>query len=235
MRALSGHERPLRATAGRTDPSGDPVEFAYLGGGVTDHGQRVEVAGIGTARDIAVAEEVGDALAHGHPLGDQFAATVNRPPHPKAFRVVDDCLDPKDHASFVVHLDPVVLDAVLDAYRRDPPMGEFEQVGHYLALKLPDQLSSQEAHDLLGAKALGAVAHESGIQLSEHGMRKHQVGGVLALRGDPVVPVSIQEVTQQGIHGLSEALEDLRPVERGEAIGESLGTSTSLPMNMACG
>jgi hypothetical protein len=151
--------------------------------------------------DVSVAEEVPDALPHWHPLGHRSATTANRLAHPEVLRVVDDGFDPERHACLVVHLDPVLLDAMLDANAGDPFVREIQKTGAELALELPDGLPSQEAHHFPGAKALGAVAQQSWVQLLEVAPRGEQdVGRVLALGGDPVVGVAGQQVAQQRVH-----------------------------------
>lgn len=188
-------ERFRGSTRGALGAAGDTIELADLGGWISDHFECIEVARVGAMRDIAIANQIRDAFAHRYPFGGRFALTKNRTPHPKTVRVIDDRLD-TDHAScLVVHLQPVVLDAVLDAHTGDAQMPQIQQVCDQLALELPVQFASQEAHDL---------------------------PGVFPLPDHPVVGVAFEQIAEDRVDLAGIGFEDSRPVERGESIGERL-------------
>jgi hypothetical protein len=74
----------------------------------------LEVPAIGGLSDLEVSPEVLDAFAHAHPAAALAATAIGFEAEDREVpRVIDDRLDPED-APLVVHLDPVMAEAVLD-------------------------------------------------------------------------------------------------------------------------
>ena len=89
------------------------------------------------------------------------------------------------------------------------------EVGH--------ELATEEVHDLCGADAQRAVAEQARVQLAQSVRSiEHHVGGVLGLRGDPLVLASAQYIVELRYHLPGVAAQDPRPVQVGEAIGQAL-------------
>jgi hypothetical protein len=69
------------------------VEEAHRRRGIGHLGEGIEVAQVAVERDVAIAEEPGDALTGGHPQDDALSVAVHAPPGAKLLRLVDDGLD----------------------------------------------------------------------------------------------------------------------------------------------
>jgi hypothetical protein len=90
-------------------------------------------------------------------------------------------------------------------------------------LEVAHQLASEEVHDLLGAEAQRAVAEQPGVKIAQAlaGL-EHHVRGVFGLRRHPVVLAAVQHIAQlrHDLPGVS--VQDLRPLQVGESIGQAL-------------
>ncbi|MBL8325997.1 MAG: hypothetical protein JNJ89_13680, partial [Rubrivivax sp.] len=90
-------------------------------------------------------------------------------------------------------------------------------------MEVAHQLASEEVHDLLGAEAQRAVAEQARVQLAQAlGGLEHHVGGVLGLRRDPVVLAAPQHVVQLRHDLPGVPVQDLRPLEVRESVGQAL-------------
>src|SRR5947208_876707 len=98
----------------KTDRLTDGFGLVHGGRRPFDHGQGVEITLIGSGSYLLVAIEVGDAFVHGAPEELPLAAAQAPAPNLEFARLIDDGLDPQDYAKLVVHLQPIVFDAVLD-------------------------------------------------------------------------------------------------------------------------
>jgi hypothetical protein len=74
----------------------------------------------------------------------------------KFLGAVDDSFHPEDHAELVVHLQPVLLNTMLDPAARYAA-GKIGKIGDDLAFKIAAQFASKKVHDVLGAKAQCAM------------------------------------------------------------------------------
>src|SRR5713101_5087503 len=138
-------------------------------GRVVDAGESVEVAGVALGSDLRIAEEEGDAFAHGSPHGGPLSVAAQPPANAKLLRLIDHRLDPQDGARLVVPLDPVEFGAVLDPAPWQALAGEviLAVVGDHFASELAHQLAPEEAHHVFGAEVERAVLEQSRHQVVE--------------------------------------------------------------------
>ena len=106
-----GAERTVGAAA-IDDASLERVEDGSSGGRKIGDSEGIEIARIGRLGETHALGEISKAFPHGQPAGPPIGAlfALNQ----EALRVIDGGLDAKDGASFVVHLDGVLVDLVFD-------------------------------------------------------------------------------------------------------------------------
>jgi hypothetical protein len=137
------------ATRAKSSGLVDTVEDLPARLGSVHDRQGAEVAFVARAGDFVIAVEVGDPLVHGTPSHLAASLPLDPAANLELARVVDDRLDPQDLAELVVHLQPVVLDPVLDP-RPGPTV--LLAVGQHLAVEAWVQAAAQERQDVLGRK-----------------------------------------------------------------------------------
>jgi hypothetical protein len=188
---------------------------------VLDHGQRLQVALVGSQGDLAVAIQIDHALVHRAPR--HFAAALTSPPSPdaKLSGIVDDGLDPQDNAELVVHLQPVVFHPMLD-----PGAGPaiFLATGEHLPVKPGMEPSAQERQDVLGREIDRGVVQQPRVETSQRlAAGEDQIGCVLSLVNDPIIIVAAKpSLFHQRVNLANQAVEDLAPVQMAERIGQLL-------------
>ena len=124
-------------------------------------------------------------------------------------------------AELVVHLQPVGLHAVLDPGAE--PAVVFV-VGVHFAIEAAIPLAAEKAEDVLGGKGPHRIIQERAVQAGQRrATLEQQVGGVLGLIDDPMHGVAREQFAQQRIDLPCPTIEDFRPVELGEAVGQALG------------
>src|SRR5439155_11015329 len=124
---------------------------------IVDYRQRFQITGVGLHGYLLIAKQVSHALAHGHPFDLIFAVALDSLSNLEHFGIVDNGFDPKNQTGFVVHLEPVLLNTMFDPASRYAA-GKIGNIGNDLPFKIAAQFASKKVHDLLGAKAQGAMA-----------------------------------------------------------------------------
>ena len=153
--------------------------------GPIDDGQGIEVTLVGGAGDGVVVVEIGDALVHGAP--DHLSASLANAESAdfELTRLVDDGLDAEDEAEFVVHLQPVVFDPMLDASAGE---SVFLAIGEDFAVEAGMQPSTEEGEDVLSGELESGVIEQARIKMGEVvAGTEQEIGAVFGLIDDPVV------------------------------------------------
>ena len=159
-------------------------------------GEAFEVAAVGGFAHLEVAPEVLDAFAHAHPASVAASPAVPlEAQHPEVRRVVDHGFNAQ-HGPLVVHLDPVLADAVLDAACLGPPqparpllaLVEVALVHRAQLRRGRQELLAQEADDVVcGEHAQGVVEEVIELIQEPPAVLPHEVGGDFAGVDGPVV------------------------------------------------
>jgi len=93
-----------------------------------------------------------------------------------------------------------------------------------LPFEAPVEFSTEETHDILGAKAQRGVPQQCLIQGPEGGaVCEHHISGELGLLNDPVVLHGFQKIIDQRIDPLGKGLQNPGPSVFDESVGQSLG------------
>ena len=96
-------------------------------------------------------------------------------------------------------------------------------VGVDLAVEAAVPLAAEKTEDVLGGKRAHRVIEQCAVQAGQgRATLEQQVGGVLGLIDDPMHGVAGEQFAEQGIDLPCPAVEDFRPVELGEAVGDAL-------------
>ena len=190
-----------------------------------DMGQAIEIPMIRFTSDLMVAIEIGHALVHGTPGHRLAALPRTRAADLELAGLVDDRLDTQHQAEFVVHLQPVVLDPVLD-----PGTGHALLLarGKYLAIETGMQPTTEESENVVGGEVEQGMVEQFGIKLAQGGtILEEQIGRELGLVDDPVV-VALAEPTfaEQRVEALGPAVEDVEPAQPRELVGQALGAGS---------
>ena len=187
--------------------------------GVINNCQSVQVGFVCAQAYLPVAVKVGDALGHGIPVHELFAATLALAANAKLVGMIDNCLDSQYASEFVVHFYPVFFHPVFHA-RSGPTL--FEGVKE-LTLEVPVKFSSEEGHDILGAEAYGRMSQQILIQgFKTRAVLENHVCGKFSLVGDPIVTHVTKGRAQQGVNLSGEGGKDLRKVFVNKTVCESL-------------
>ena len=126
----------------------------------------------------------------------------------------------KDQSQFVVHLQPVVSQVVLDAGTR---VTHRLVVGLHFAVESLVPSTSQIVEHLLGAEGQDGELQETLEQTGQGILADEQdIGGELGLVDDPIMTQSLEFLFQEGIDTPRVGLKDFWPREFGEAVGDSL-------------
>ena len=112
--------------------------------------------------DFLVAEKISHSLPHRNPFHDASVIAGNLLSDFEFLGIIDHHLHPKNRTGFIVHFQPVLFDTMFNpcpgnSCARAPVL----HVRNDLAAEITGQLSSKEAHDILGAKAQGAMAQQT--------------------------------------------------------------------------
>ncbi|HEY2383475.1 MAG TPA: hypothetical protein VGK48_20065 [Terriglobia bacterium] len=95
-------------------------------------------------------EQIGDAFAHGHPLGLALAVACDPFADFEFRRAVDDGFDPEDESGFVDHFDPVLFHTMFDARSSHAAANETGQIRNNLSFKVAAQLPSHVGRSKTG-------------------------------------------------------------------------------------
>jgi len=184
--------------------------------------QGVEIAKIRALADLQVTPEVRNSLAHTHPppLVSTFLVG-NDSKDSKLARIIDGGFHPQD-AVLVVHLEPVVLDAVLDA----PAFRTLFVIADELSAKLSRELAAEESHDVIRRKAgHGVVEQTRKDPLKAGPALPHQIGRHFAFIDNPVVATTgeLLHHRKPWIDSARQSIEKPGPLAMAEPFAETLG------------
>lgn len=211
-------------SAAIADGLAELIELACRGCGTIYHGQRIEVAQVGSQGHFVIAVEVGHALAHGTPghLGNALAGASSS--DMELAWLVDDGFDAQDHAELVVHFEPVALHAVLDA---GAGAALFAAEGKNLAIELRIETSAEEAQDVVrGEVRQGMVDHLWVERLQVRATAEEHIAAELGLVDDPVVRAALQPfLFEQWVDLTGPAFEDFWPRQLRKTFGQTLSFS----------
>src|SRR5262245_26781555 len=135
--------------------------------------------------------------------------------------IVDRRLDPEYRALFVVHLDRIAVDPVLDPNS----FGSIEITGCDLAAEPRVDATAQESQYILTTELAHGVSDQRGIESVEvPSAAEHHVGGVFGLANRPVVAPHTQARARakQGIDAIGQHVEEALPLARDESVEHSL-------------
>src|SRR5207237_3293317 len=184
--SVLGTDRAQR-TIGPTvagDPLTNRVEQVVRGSDLAHHAERLEIARIGGAGDLHPPSQIRDALSQGQPAEDALMAAAPDSAHLEASRIIDGRFDSQQTTRFVVHLDPVFIDAMFDA----SPLGALAQLSPGLAAEAAGQRPAEKPEDIFRAEVFHGVMQQAGIPAGERGVvTEDDIGGVLALSHASVV------------------------------------------------
>jgi len=182
----------------------------------------LSVTFVGRPRDFVIVVEVGDPLVHGTPIHLVASLALDPAANLKLTGVVDDRLDTQDLAKLVVHLQPVVLDPVLDA---GPRPAVFLAIGQHLAVETRVQAAAQKAQDVLSGEVQTGMVEQTRVEVGQGGaLLKEDIGAVFGLVDDPVIALALEPgLAQERVDLTRPAIQDLDPAEPREAVGQGLG------------
>lgn len=110
------------------DSAGTAMQQLLRGSRIGGHGQSREVVLIGRAGDLRIERQAGDALGHGEAADDLFAFVYAMTASEESIGGVDHGFDAQEQAELVVHLDPVLADAMLDTHAFDARLEVLEDI-----------------------------------------------------------------------------------------------------------
>jgi len=193
-------ERLIGVLQGIKSPLPFAIEVGRLGelpqelegfGGIADNGEGVQVAAVSRPGDIAVAVEVGNALAHWEPGEDDLSFPFAPTSHQEIIGTIDYCFDTQYAAQFVVHFNPVLFHPVFDASARQT----LEVGGFQPPFEVAVKFATKEMHDILGAETDGGMPLQIYIQPLQGGnVGESDIGGIFGLVYNPVIAPGAKQV-----------------------------------------
>jgi len=121
--------------------------------GVVHLGQGLGIPLTGRFADLKIPGQVRHAFGHREPRQDASPLSSASTQDFEWLGLIEDGLDPQDHAGLVVHLDPVAGQSMLDPSPRETNL----VVGQDLALKVAVKLTTEEGQDIFGAEGACGV------------------------------------------------------------------------------
>jgi len=189
---------------------------------VIDDREGFEIPLIGGSCDAFELVEIRNAFVHGTPHHAAAPVSFPQSTDAKLTRIVDDGLNPQDLAELVVHFQPVVFHAMLDACSW---ITFLLAVGEDLSLEVAMQLAAEERQNVIRPEVHHRVIEKPPIEGGQFGpTAEDDVGAVLDLGSGPVV-VAIFEpfLAQDRVDLTSPAIELPNPRQAAELIGQLLG------------
>src|SRR5262249_30940660 len=195
-------------------------ETPQRGRGV-DTGQGVEVALVDRLADLSAPVQIGDPSSQLAPRTTTVRVALFGPEDLEVRRIVEGVLGPQHAALFVVELEGVLANAVLET----DPFFAFLEVAADFTREVPAHSPAEKAQHICTAKARDPMQHQGRIDLGQRlGAFKHDVGRPLALVIRPVVggvPLSKDPGMCRGQRSC-DLVQDLGPIDPELAVHELL-------------
>ncbi len=155
---LADRSQSTIRTALLNHPPAHRVEHLLRRGRSLHHRQRLQVALIRRPADFDTPGGVGQALAHGNPAHAGLALPGRFPKHLEHAGIIDRRLDPQYAPLFVVHLDRIVADPVLDPN----PFGSVEKARGHFSVEPRGDAAAKEPQDIPTQNCFMAWATNAG-------------------------------------------------------------------------
>src|SRR5215813_10690887 len=159
------------------------------GSGISDDRKCVQIARIGASAHFDTAPDIHDAFSHFDPGRFLLAMAGHSTANFITPRIINGGLDSQYGTSFVVHLDRVLFDPMLDA-------DAFHAAAHMasdFAVEETYDATAQKPQYILAMKMMNGVVQESRINVFQKGwIPKQDVGGIFALTQTPIMGLKVQ-------------------------------------------
>ena len=183
-------ERPMAASVLDHSAADAGADFAHRGF-LRHTGQGFQITPVGRRRDLRAPPQLAHAALQGapgfFPAGIALLGAIDA----EVFGFVDRGFNAQDAAFFVIHLDGVAIDGVLDPNAFGPV---FEIADDFaFEVRMDPSLDggnrmAQEAHHVGAGEGAQAVMHQPGIERGQTGrVAEEQIRGVLTGAGSPVI------------------------------------------------
>jgi len=216
---LGGGIEPTIATLLVFETPGAIVQQLLGGGGISHDSQGCQVRMIRCPGDLRVPIQAAHTFAHREPTQLPLALADALTADAKPIRVINDGLDAQHQSEFVIHLDPVLADPMLDPHAFDAGF----EVGQNLLTEAGRELLAEEAQQIASMETQQRMLNEFAVQGSQcRSIAKDNIGGKLGLIDRPVVTVRGQGRLQQRVDEAGQFVEQGGPILLPELIGHPL-------------